>query len=187
GSGCARDRAPGRWSGASSRDACCRITPRWKLSWHDSRRGTRPVPRLRALRVSQRRLARSGSSGRPRRGPRGARAGPHAGAGRERDLTQGRSGKAYIEEMLELRERVRSGIAAVLGTSAELVALVESTTRGCQVAIGGLGLGPKDEVVTSDQEHFGLLGPLHESGARVVGAEADEDALLCAGPPRTRL
>ena len=105
----------------------------------------------------------------------------------ERDLTQGRSGKAYIEEILELRERVRSGIAAVLGTSAELVALVESTTRGCQVAIGGLGLGPKDEVVTSDQEHFGLLGPLHESGARVVVAEADEDALLAAVTPRTRL
>jgi L-cysteine/cystine lyase len=105
----------------------------------------------------------------------------------ERDLTQGRSGKAYIEEILELRERVRSGIAAVLGTSAELVALVESTTRGCQVAIAGLGLGPEDEVVTSDQEHFGLLGPLHESGARVVVAEADEDALLAAVTPNTRL
>src|SRR5262245_17129660 len=105
----------------------------------------------------------------------------------ERDLTQGRSGKTYIEEILELRERVRSGIAAVLGTSAELVALVESTTRGCQIAIAGLGLGPEDEVVTSDQEHFGLLGPLHGSGARVVVAEADEEALLAAVTPRTRL
>lgn len=105
----------------------------------------------------------------------------------ERDLTKGRSGKAYIEEILELRERVRGGIAAVLGASAERVALTESTTRGCQIAIAGLGLGPEDEIVTSDQEHFGLLGPLHESGARVVVADADEDALLAAVTPRTRL
>jgi L-cysteine/cystine lyase len=48
----------------------------------------------------------------------------------ERDLTEGRSGRENMEEIFELRERVRGGIAAVLGTSAELVALTESTTRG---------------------------------------------------------
>jgi L-cysteine/cystine lyase len=105
----------------------------------------------------------------------------------ERDLTEGRSGKAYIEDLFELRERVRSGIAAVLGTSAELVALADSTTRGCQIAVAGLGLGADDEIVTSDEEHFGLLGQLHAGGARVVVAEADEDALLAAVTPRTRL
>src|SRR6185436_7986464 len=47
----------------------------------------------------------------------------------ERDLTEGRSGKAYVEEMVELRERVRNGLGAVLGASAELVALADSTTR----------------------------------------------------------
>jgi L-cysteine/cystine lyase len=105
----------------------------------------------------------------------------------ERDLTEGRSGKAYIEEIFELRERVRGGIAAVLGASTELVALTDSTTRGCQIVVAGLGLGADDEIVTSDQEHFGLLGQLHGSGARVVVAEADEDALLAALTPRTRL
>jgi L-cysteine/cystine lyase len=105
----------------------------------------------------------------------------------ERDLNQGRSGKAYIEEILELRERIRGGVAAVLGTSAELVALTDSTTRGCQIAVAGLGLGPEDEIVTSAEEHFGLLGQLHTSGARVVVAEADEEALLAAVTPRTRL
>jgi selenocysteine lyase/cysteine desulfurase len=105
----------------------------------------------------------------------------------DRDLAEGRSGKAYIEEIFELRERVRAGIAAVLATSAELVALVESTTRGCQVVVAGLGLGADDEIVTTDQEHFGLLGQLHGSGARVVVAEADEDALLAAVTPQTRL
>jgi L-cysteine/cystine lyase len=75
----------------------------------------------------------------------------------------------------------------VLGTSAELVALTDSTTRACQIAVAGLGLGADDEVVTSAEEHFGLLGQLHASGARVVVAEADEDALLAAVTPRTRL
>ncbi|HEX3237639.1 MAG TPA: aminotransferase class V-fold PLP-dependent enzyme [Gaiellaceae bacterium] len=104
-----------------------------------------------------------------------------------RDLDEGRSGKEYIEELFELRERVRDGIAGVLGTSPDLVALTESTTRGCQVVVSGLGLDENDEIVTTDQEHFGLLGQLHGSGARVVLTEADEDALLAAVTPRTRL
>jgi L-cysteine/cystine lyase len=105
----------------------------------------------------------------------------------ERDLTQGRSGSAYVEELFEPRERIRGEIAAVLGTTAEHVALTDSTTRGCQIAIAGLGLRRDDEVVTSAEEHFGLLGPLHASSARVVVAEADEEALLAAVTPRTRL
>jgi L-cysteine/cystine lyase len=105
----------------------------------------------------------------------------------ERDLAQGRSGRAYIEELGELRERIREGIAAVLGTSAELVALTDSTTRGCQTVVAGLGLGPDDEIVTTDEEHFGLTSQLHASGARVVLVDADEEALLSAVTPRTRL
>ncbi|HET8555913.1 MAG TPA: aminotransferase class V-fold PLP-dependent enzyme [Gaiellaceae bacterium] len=105
----------------------------------------------------------------------------------ERDLAEGRSGLAWVEEIGALRERIRAGIAAVLGTSADLVALTDSTTRGCQIVVTGLGLSADDEVVTTDQEHFGLIGPLHASGARVVVAEADEEALLAAVTPRTRL
>jgi L-cysteine/cystine lyase len=105
----------------------------------------------------------------------------------ERDLAQGRSGPRYIEDVRERRERVRAGIAAVLGAPTELVALADSTTRGCQIVCLGLGLDPEDEVVTSSEEHFGLTAQLHASGARVVVAEADEDALLAAVTPRTRL
>jgi L-cysteine/cystine lyase len=105
----------------------------------------------------------------------------------ERDLTEGRSGKPYIEEIFALRERIRAGLAAVLGATVELVALTESTTRCCQIVLAGLDLSSDDEIVTTDQEHFGLLGALHVSGARVVVAEADEDALLAAVTPRTRL
>jgi L-cysteine/cystine lyase len=105
----------------------------------------------------------------------------------ERDLTRGRSGTAYIEDLFATRERVREGLAAVLGAPPELVALTDSTTRGCQIVVAGLGLGAGDEIVTTDQEHFGLIGPLHASGARVVVGAADEDALLAAITPRTRL
>jgi L-cysteine/cystine lyase len=105
----------------------------------------------------------------------------------ERDVADGRSGRAYIDSLLELRERIRGEVAAVLGTTPELVALTESTTRGCQIVLTGLGLGAGDEIVTTDQEHFGLTGPARASGARVVLAEADEEAVLAAVTPATRL
>jgi L-cysteine/cystine lyase len=103
------------------------------------------------------------------------------------ELFEGRSGKAHFEAMLELREEARRGIAAVLDVNPGLVALVDSTTRGCSVVIAGLGLQPEDEVVTTDQEHFGLTGPLHGSRVRVVFTSADEDAILAAVTPRTKL
>ncbi len=104
-----------------------------------------------------------------------------------RDLEQGRSGTAYIEELGGLRDRVRGGFADVLATSPDLIALTDSTSRGCQIVLAGLALGPDDEIVTTDEEHFGLLGPLHASPARLVVTSADEDSLLAAVTPRTRL
>jgi L-cysteine/cystine lyase len=105
----------------------------------------------------------------------------------ERDLREGRSGTGWIEEVLALREEARRGFAEVVAVEPELVALTDSTTRGCQIVAAGLGLGPGDEIVTTDQEHFGLTGPVHASGARVVVVDADEDALVAAVTPRTRL
>jgi L-cysteine/cystine lyase len=105
----------------------------------------------------------------------------------ERDLRDGRSGMPFIEGIVELRERIRSGIALVLGTTPELVALTDSTTRACQTVVAGLGPGEGDEVITTDEEHFGLTGVLQASGARVVVTEADEEAILAAVTPRTCL
>jgi L-cysteine/cystine lyase len=62
----------------------------------------------------------------------------------ERDVAEGRSGREYIDSILEQRERIRAEIAAVLGTTPELVSLTDSTTRGCQIVLTGLGLGPDD-------------------------------------------
>jgi len=105
----------------------------------------------------------------------------------QRDLEDGRNGTTYFERMLELREVARRGFADVLGVDPARVALVESTSRGCSVVLAGLGLTSEDEVVTTDQEHFGLTGPLYATGARVVLVDADEDAILDAVTPRTRL
>ena len=108
-------------------------------------------------------------------------------AQRRRDLEEGRSGQPYIDEMLEARERVREAIAREVGVPADNLALNRATTDGCNIVVVGLDLGPGDEVVTTDAEHFGLLGALHCSGARVVVAPADLDALERAVTPRTRL
>jgi L-cysteine/cystine lyase len=105
----------------------------------------------------------------------------------ERDLADGRSGPAYVEAMLDLRERIRAGIAAVIDVDPPSLALTDSTTRGCAIVLAGLGLTDQDEVITTDQEHFGLTGPLYATGARVVIVDADEEALVRAVSPRTRL
>lgn len=103
------------------------------------------------------------------------------------DLADGRSGKDYFERMLELRRRVREAVGGLVGAPAALVALTGSTTDGCNIVIAGLDLAPEDEIVTTTEEHFGLLGPIHASGARVVVVEPDPDAIRGAVTPRTRL
>lgn len=110
------------------------------------------------------------------------------------DTERGRGGAAYFEELSRLRERVRSGLAEVLGVEPANVALTGSTTAGCNIVLGGLGLSSGDEVVTTDAEHFGLLGPLHASGAVVrVARTLDRPAvdvtaaILAEVTSRTRL
>lgn len=106
---------------------------------------------------------------------------------RARDLEHGRAGGAYFEEVMALREVVRARLGALVGVGPEHVALTASTTDGCNIVLAGLGLGQDDEVVTSSEEHFGLLGPLDASGVRVVVAEPRPEAILAAVTPRTRL
>ncbi len=110
------------------------------------------------------------------------------------DLADGRAGAGYHAKTRELRERVRGKLAALIGVPAGNVALTTSTSNGCNIVLAGLGLGADDEVVTTDEEHFGLLGPLHTSGARVRvvatrGVEPGQalDRLRDAVGSRTRL
>jgi L-cysteine/cystine lyase len=105
----------------------------------------------------------------------------------ERDLEHGRAGKPYFERLLALRKEARAVLAALVGADPEQVALTGSTTDGCNIVVAGLGLTAADEVVTTTEEHFGLLGPLDASGATVVAVEPDPDAILAAVTPRTKL
>jgi L-cysteine/cystine lyase len=105
----------------------------------------------------------------------------------DRDLRDGRLGKPYFDRLLELRREARAALGGLVGVGAEHMALTGSTTDGCNIVVAGLDLSPEDEVVTTTEEHFGLLGPLHASGARVVAVEPDPEAVLAAVTPRTRL
>src|SRR3970282_3010610 len=89
--------------------------------------------------------------------------------------------------MLALRTEVRARLAALVSHHPEQVALAGSTTDGCNIVLAGLDLGPEAEVVTTTDEHFGLIGPLHASGARVVVVPPDPDAITAAVTPQTRL
>ena len=111
-----------------------------------------------------------------------------------RDLDAGRSGKPYVDEMTEQRSKVRGAIAELLRAEPERISLTSSTTDGCIIVLLGLGLRPKDEIVTTDAEHFGLAGPVFTSGATVrvarvqsLGPEETLEAILAEVTPRTRL
>ena len=113
---------------------------------------------------------------------------------RRRDVEDGRSGAGYWEGLMEGRERLRARLAAMVGATPEQLALTGSTTDGCNVVLAGLGLAPDDEVVTSDIEHPGLLGPLEASGATIRVARVKDRppaeslaAILAEVTPRTRL
>jgi L-cysteine/cystine lyase len=110
------------------------------------------------------------------------------------EAENGRGGPQYFEEMLKRRDRVRALLAAQVAVPADRIALTSSTTQGAQITIVGLDLGPGDEVVTTDLEHFGLTGPLLGAGADLRIAQLREraaadffDILRALVTPRTRL
>ncbi len=115
-------------------------------------------------------------------------------AERRRDLEEGRSNPPFFERMLAGRVAARAAIAGEIGVAADHVALTRATTDGCNIVLNGLDLRPDDEVVTTDSEHFGLLGALDVSGvrvrvARLRGRPAADilDAIVAEVGPRTRL
>jgi L-cysteine/cystine lyase len=111
-----------------------------------------------------------------------------------RELEEGRSSRAYFQRVLDERERLRQELAGLLGTHPQRIALTTSTTEGCNIVLRGLGIGPGDEVVTTDSEHPGLFGGLVASGATLRIAAIREGASAEILPtiqaqitPRTRL
>lgn len=78
----------------------------------------------------------------------------------ELETIRGRCGRPYFEELKSLASRSRASYAALLGCRESEVALTGSTTDGVNTILSGLKLREDDEILTSDEEHPGLLAPL---------------------------
>jgi selenocysteine lyase/cysteine desulfurase len=106
----------------------------------------------------------------------------------ERELQEGRA-QAHFARRAELTTALRGEYAAVLGCDADEVALTTCTTEGIAVTVAGLELAPGQEILTSDEEHPGLLGAL-AAARELNGVEIREVPLAKlaeAVGPRTAL
>lgn len=84
----------------------------------------------------------------------------------ELEVSGGRCGRPYFERLMELASKARASYAQVLGCGEDEVALTGSTTDGVNTVLAGLDLRAGDEIVTSDEEHPGLLAPLGRARRR---------------------
>jgi selenocysteine lyase/cysteine desulfurase len=107
----------------------------------------------------------------------------------EHELREGRSGTVHWDGLELLSETTRTWLGILMGASADEVALTRSATDAINVVLAGLTLGPADEVLTTDEEHPGLLAPL-AAFARRTGAAirvAEFDRVAAAVSDRTSL
>ena len=122
-------------------------------------------------------------------GPMPRAAAEAVGAELRRALDGGRGGKAYFEHALGLADRLRTRVAGVMGCDPWEVALTGATTDGVNAVLAGLDLRAGDEIVTTDEEHPGLLAPLglarSKRGVEIRVVPFEEVA--GAVGPRTRL
>jgi len=88
-----------------------------------------------------------------------------ARAGAEELLGEAARGRArdHFERRTELASALRESYARALRCEPADVALTTCTSEGLSIAIDGLDLQPGDEILTSDEEHPGLLGALAAS------------------------
>jgi L-cysteine/cystine lyase len=75
-------------------------------------------------------------------------------------LEQGRAAKAQFARLFELAGALRERLAARYGATPGEVAVTGATTDGVNAVFAGLDLRAGDEILTSDEEHPGLLAPL---------------------------
>jgi L-cysteine/cystine lyase len=121
-------------------------------------------------------------------GPIPARAVEAAQAEIDRVLREGRAGKQHWEGIKALRAELRKRIARLMGCDTTEVALTGSATDGINTALHALGLGRGDEVLTTDEEHPGILAPLGRARRRGVNVRVVPwDDLAGAVGPDTKL
>jgi L-cysteine/cystine lyase len=90
---------------------------------------------------------------------------------------------------MQVREDLRRRAAWLMGCPPGEVALTHSTTDGMNLVLRGLRLGRGDEVLTSDEEHPGLLAPLAalEAEAGISVKYAPFADIANAVTPQTKL
>lgn len=94
----------------------------------------------------------------------------------------------HFERRRELSNDLRAGYANLLGCDVDDVAVTSGTSYGLGCVLAGMELGPNDEIVTSEHEHPGLLGPLIAARHRGATVRAVPFAELANGVgPRTTL
>ncbi len=102
----------------------------------------------------------------------------------EQEAEHGRA-HLHFERRGQLSSELRSAYASILGSPAEHIALTCCTSEGIAQVIAGLRLRAGDEIVTSDEEHPGLLGALAAAqelhGAR-IRMVAFADVAAAVGP-----
>ena len=74
--------------------------------------------------------------------------------------TQPRIGRPSYERLMAVRDRTRAAAARTVGAAPEEIVLTGSTSTGVGLACAGIDWRAGDEVVTTTEEHPGVLGPL---------------------------
>jgi selenocysteine lyase/cysteine desulfurase len=97
--------------------------------------------------------------------------------------------REHFQRRGELGAALRHGYARALGCEPAEVALTTCTSEGLSIVIDGLGLRAGDEILTSDEEHPGLLGALGAARALcgAVVRMAPLERIADTVGPRTRL
>jgi isopenicillin-N epimerase len=107
----------------------------------------------------------------------------------------------FMDRRLErLLDEARAQLAEFVGADPEDIAFVPNATAGVNTVMRSVGLGPGDEILTTDHEYNACLNAARHaaqvSGARLVVARVPfpvqspaqvQDAILEAVTPRTRL
>ena len=78
----------------------------------------------------------------------------------------GRGDTPFFMSAITHAEELRSRVAGLAGCEPGELALTGSTTDGVNSILSAVELGPGDEVLTTDEEHPGLLAPLAVGRAR---------------------
>jgi selenocysteine lyase/cysteine desulfurase len=94
-------------------------------------------------------------------GPVPRRAAEAGSAALQQQVELGRGGHAFFDAVVGAAERLRPRVAAILGCDEAHLGLTANTTDGVNTVLTALGLEQGDVVLTSDQEHPGVLGPLN--------------------------